>query len=77
IKERLLATDYDIEKIKKELRELSDRTGWNVIGSIHSSAFVEEGLEQISDLTHMLVRKIVEASPNPKFHILEPLEELF
>ena len=77
IKERLLATDFDIEKVKKELRELSDRTGWNVIGAIHSSAFEEEGLKQILDLTHMLLRKVVEATPNPKFHILEPLEELF
>lgn len=77
IKDRLLATEYDIEKIKKELRDLSDNTGWNVIGAIHSSAFVEEGLNQIEDLTHMLVRRIVDASSNPKFHILEPLEELF
>lgn len=77
IKNKLLATEYDIEKMKRELRDLSTETGWNVIGAIHSSAFVEDGLMQIADLTHMLVRKIVEASPNPKFHYLEPLEELF
>ena len=77
IKNKLLAGEYDIEKMKKELRDLSSETGWNVIGAIHSSAFVEDGLEQIADLTHMMVRKIVDAAPNPKFHLLEPLEELF
>ncbi len=77
IKNKLLATEYDIEKMKKELRDLSSETGWQVVGAIHSSAFVDDGLMQIADLTHMLVRKIVEASPNPKFHLLEPLDELF
>ena len=77
IKNKLLATEYDIEKMKRELRDLSTVTGWNVIGAIHCSAFVEDGLMHIADLTHMLIRKIVEAAPNPKFHYLEPLEELF
>lgn len=76
IVEHLLCNEYDIEKIKKELRDLSDNTGWNVVGAIHSSAFEEEGLTEIADLTHMLIRRIIEASSNPKFHILEPLEEL-
>ncbi|RMD89943.1 MAG: hypothetical protein D6813_09920, partial [Calditrichaeota bacterium] len=72
IRDKLLASPYDIKELKKQLNALSEKTGWKLIDVIHASAFERKGLELISDYTYKLLRKIREANPTEKFTLLEP-----
>lgn len=77
IRDQLLATDHDIHHIRRNLESFAGETGWRVLDAIHASAFVTDGLQQISDNVYRLLQNVSKAEPASKFTLLEPMEELF
>lgn len=74
---KLLAEEKDIDEFKKQIEAMGSETGWKLQGTIHSSVFFSEGLEQISLLLRKFLDSIQEARPALKFNLLHPLDEIF
>ncbi|MHA2232758.1 MAG: hypothetical protein ACXAB4_09730 [Candidatus Hodarchaeales archaeon] len=74
---KLLAEEKDIDEFKKQVEAMGPETGWKLQGTVHSSVFYDEGLEQISQLLRTFLDSIQEATPAQKFNLLHPLDEIF
>ncbi|MFX0113092.1 MAG: hypothetical protein ACFFB3_00950 [Candidatus Hodarchaeota archaeon] len=74
---KLLAEEKDIEGFEKEVDSMGSDTGWKLQGTVHASAFSDEGLEMISQLMRKVLDSIQKAEPAHKFNLLHPLDEIF
>ncbi|MFQ5979999.1 MAG: hypothetical protein ACE5OZ_17850, partial [Candidatus Heimdallarchaeota archaeon] len=74
---KLLAGEKDIDEFKKQVEAMGRETGWKLQGTVHSSVFYDEGLEEISQLLRTFLDSIQEATPAQKFNLLHPLDEIF
>ncbi|MHA1214821.1 MAG: ADP-ribosylation factor-like protein [Candidatus Hodarchaeales archaeon] len=77
ILEKLLANDNDINEFEKELKKMSELTGWKHIGWRHISVFEEEGLDQAAELIKQIMKEIANSEQSAKFTLFDPIEELF